>query len=836
MVDFSPLNTLRRVVGAVPAPDPTTLGRFQLRRLLGQGAQAKVWLGFDPRLEREVAIKVMLPLPEGGSGTVNQWLQEARSVSRLTHPNIVPVFEADVQDQQTYMVFEYVPGQTLAQQLTAQGPMPATQALAVMQDVLSALVAAHASGVVHRDLKPSNVLMDGSGRARVMDFGIAAHINVEQAGAAEVEVAGSPAYMAPEAVRGEAVTPLMDIYGAGLMLGELLRGKPLRTGRDLQSALYKAAHEPLQLPADLQQRLDDPMRAVLMRATAFEASQRYPNAQVFLEALRELTEKKRTAQIADVPTGGAKNSTLEFLLRRMRNKSDFPALSESVVRIQSMATSEKESVNSVTNEILKDVALTNKLLRLVNSAHYARGSSIGTVSRAVSLVGFNGIRNMALSLVLLEHMQDKHNAHLLKEEFVRGLMAGSIAAELGSTSAESEEAFIGALFQNLGRMLSQFYFPEEAASIRALVHDPRQPVSEETASTRVLGMSFEALGLGVSKAWGLPETLQHCIVKPAGDPPTQVLKDSRARLRWSARAANEMADAMLGADPRVVEAHLVQAGNRYGKVLGMSPEQVQAATVVARKKLNDLSHAMELSVRPESPASNLLKAAAQAAKASAVLLPDDHDTLHATELEATQVIDVSRANAVPTMPVTAIATVATTPKSGHITATLAAGIQDITNAMVEDFRLSDVLRMILEAMYRALDFHRVIFCMRDTKTDTLTGRFGLGPGVEGVVKSFSVPMNAPGLPDLFATICTKGADTLISDASDARIAQHLPTWYKKNYNAPTFLILPLLLKGRPFGMIYADKAEQGGLVLDEKELAMLRTLRNQAVMAFRQAG
>jgi hypothetical protein len=175
-------------------------------------------------------------------------------------------------------------------------------------------------------------------------------------------------------------------------------------------------------------------------------------------------------------------------------------------------------------------------------------------------------------------------------------------------------------------------------------------------------------------------------------------------------------------------------------------------------------------------------------------------------------------------------------KAEHVTQTLAAGIQDITNAMVEDFKLADVLRMILEAMYRALDFHRVIFCMRDPKTDTLTGRFGLGPGVEGVVKSFCVPMGGSGAPDLFATICNKGADTLISDASESRINQRLPAWYKKLYNAPTFLILPLQLKGRAFGMIYADKAELGGLQVDEKELAMLRTLRNQAVMAFRQAG
>jgi HD-like signal output (HDOD) protein len=213
-----------------------------------------------------------------------------------------------------------------------------------------------------------------------------------------------------------------------------------------------------------------------------------------LDALLKWSGAQRDAASEDAAAGAKQNSTLEFLLRRMRNKTDFPALSESIGKIQRMASSDTESISSVTNEILKDVALTNKLLRLVNSAHYARGDSIGTVSRAVVLVGFNGIRNMALSLVLLEHMQDKGNAHLLKEEFLRALMAGSIASQLGSTAKEGEEALIGALFQNLGRMLSQFYFPEEADSIRKLVASPREPISEE----RLPAASWAS----ASKRWG----------------------------------------------------------------------------------------------------------------------------------------------------------------------------------------------------------------------------------------------------------------------------------------------------------------------------------------------
>ena len=172
--------------------------------------------------------------------------------------------------------------------------------------------------------------------------------------------------------------------------------------------------------------------------------------------------------------------------------------------------------------------------------------------------------------------------------------------------------------------------------------------------------------------------------------------------------------------------------------------------------------------------------------------------------------------------------------SSHVSDTLSAGIQDITNAMVDDFKLTDVLRMILETMYRALDFEHVIFCMRDAKTEMMTGRFGLGANVELLAKSFKVPLKTA-TPDLFAMVCVKGADTMISDAAEARIAQRLPDWYRKNINAPTFLLLPLQIKGAPFGLIYADKSQQGTLNLTEKELALLRTLRNQAVMAFKQS-
>jgi serine/threonine protein kinase len=811
-----------------PEITPQRVSRFELRRMLGQGAQASVWLAFDPHLEREVAVKIMRRSGLGGIGEDAQWLHEARSVSRLTHPHIVPVFEADVHDGQPFLVFEYVAGHTLTEVLRAQGAYEPHKAVAIAADILSALQAAHEAGLVHRDLKPSNVLIDAAGRARVMDFGIAVKVN--DASHAN-RVVGTPGYLSPEAALGLSPTPAMDVFAAGLLLAELLAGQRVMVESDANRAVQRAINEDLTLPECTGTDVDDKLRAIVLRAMARDTATRYPSAAAFREALQAWAQP---AAAPGATSATSSSGTLDFLLRRMRHKSDFPALSDAVSRIQRVATSETESLNSLANEILKDVALTNKLLRVVNTASYrhAGGGSISTISRAAALVGFAGIRNMALSLVLLEHMQDKAHANVLKEEFLRSLLAGTLAGELSVSGRESEEAFIGSMFQNLGRLLSEFYFPDEARQVRSLLSRGLAPGeapragAEESASVQVLGLSYEALGVGVAKSWGLPDSLQRCMRKPAGDPPTRTPEVSAERLRWLAMAANDLTDTLLRADPAEASAALAHTAARYARVLGLTPKHIADVTAQARVKLADSARAMNLSVSSTSRAARLLAPVPGQGNTQTVgeVQIAGTDSLSPHALQAMQAASTEAFDATIAVP---------PPAAGPASDILAAGIQDITNSMVEDFKLNEVLRMILETMYRALGFRRVLFCLRDPKTDTLTGRFGLGDSAEAAAALFKVPLK--GSTDLFAAVCLKGADTLIRDATTPAMAARLPAWYTKTLNAPSFLLLPLLMKGAPFAMIYADQAEAGGIELAEKELSMLRTLRNQAVMAFKQA-
>jgi eukaryotic-like serine/threonine-protein kinase len=303
-------------------------------------------------------------------------------------------------------------------------------------------------------------------------------------------------------------------------------------------------------------------------------------------------------------------------------------------------------------------------------------------------------------------------------------------------------------------------------------------------------------------------------------PPLRAPVEPVQRLRWLAAAANEVSDILLRTPAAQVDAKVAQVAMAYTATLGVSLKEMQSATLLARQKFIDMATAMDVKVQPTSAAARLLKpppiAADGGQKDESPADSLDSLALHATALESPQSMPVKTAD------------------DRHVAEILAAGIQDITNAMVEDFKLTDVLRMILETMFRAMAFQRVVFCMRDPKTDALTGRFGLGKGIETLAKSFVISLKST-TPDLFSAVCQKGADTMISDAGEARIASRLPAWYLKSVDAPTFLLLPLTIKTKPFGLIYADKAEKGGMVLDDKELALLRTLRNQAVMAFRQS-
>ncbi|MFL6695546.1 MAG: protein kinase domain-containing protein [Vitreoscilla sp.] len=824
----------------MPTSSRRRVGRFELKGELGRGAQATVWLGYDPRLQREVAVKVINP--DADAASVAQWLDEARAVSRLAHPNIVPVFEADQDGSVSFMVFEYVTGQTLADLLKKRGKLPEREAAALMRDVLDAIATAHAQGIVHRDLKPSNILMDAQGRPRVMDFGIAARLSDKHDG----RIAGTPGYIAPEAIGGAAPHPLMDVFAAGMMLGQMICGRPMLQERDPYRALERIQKEDIVWPREMvdaktgKDATDDALRALVLRAVSRDPSHRPESAGAFRNALHEWLDP------APVGADGGDRATLEFLLRRMRHKSDFPALSDAVVRIQRVTQSEDASIAGVTDEIVRDVALTNKLLRMVNTAHFrnAGAGTIASVSRAVSLVGLAGIRTMALSLVLLEHMQDKAHVARLKEMFLMAMMTGTLCDELTPQAKAHDEPFLAGMMSQLGRMLTEFYFPEEASLIRRRVEPSWQrgewsQAIEDRAVAEVLGLSYEQLGVGVTKVWGLPDSLRRAIARPEGHPPTRAAESAPDRLRWCVQASSELALALMQAPTEAAAKKISTIGDRFSRALNLPKDQFETAVRSAQSHLQSMSNALGIDLKDDSKARRLLPQALVvptgninpatnvgspvAPGGAAGAKPGEDKKAAASESPGTVAAQADAA-AVP-------------PDSAARMLALEKGISSVTSSLAGDsFKLNEVLRTILQTMHDGLGFRCVLFGLRDPKSGMITGRFGLGAAASALSAQFRVDVNPNGPVDLLSVACRKAADTLISDASAENVRSRLPTWLQREADARSFVLLPMTMKSAPFALIYADCATPGGIVLGDRELSLLRTLRNQAVMAFKTAG
>ena len=800
---------------------PDRLGRFEIRRELGRGAQSVVYLGFDPHLQREVAIKT-LHLGGFGADAVAKsesarLMSEARAVSRLRHANIVPIFEAGEDNGDPYLVFEYVDGKSLDQLLRAEGAQGPVRAAELMLAVAGALVAAHAQGIIHRDLKPSNILIDQAGLPRVMDFGISVGVASSEAQEALVTLLGTPAYMAPEYVVSGLISPGCDVYAAGLILLELLTGRRAVEGKSVAEILKRVATLPLALPNDM--AIDERLASIILKACARDPGARFADAGQLQQALAAYLGADKAEPQAAGDWNDKKQSTLEFLLRRMRHKTDFPALSDSVAAINRLTASEKESINKLSNAILKDFGLTNKILRLVNSAYYRQvgGGNISTVSRAAIVLGFDAIRNIAITVMLFEHLQNKGNAAQLKEAFLRANFAGLLAREMtGHTMPrDGEEAFICSLFYGLGRLLAQYYFPEEMEEIIKVMQ--QKQCSDDAAAAKVLGISFEDLGVGIARNWGFPLPIVTSMRKlPPGPIKKPVVREETLHVMTG--FSNEMCEAIAGSSPDDRRKALARISERFANSLQFSEQQLQDTLEKSLADLTQVAGILRVNLK-QSPFVRQVKGwtgEAQAAAAAGSDLLDQTMVLGRDEQPPGGELGEEPAE-----------------QGADAQSILAAGIQDISNSLVEDFSLNDILRITLETMYRAMGFTRVILCLREAKGNQMIGRFGFGPDANEVAREFRFSLSFSA--DVFHAAISKGLDIFITDVSDPKIEGRIPDWYRKHVVAQTFVLFPLLIKGRPVALIYCDKERAGQIVIAEKELSLLKTLRNQALLAIKQA-
>ena len=800
---------------------PSSIDRFQIVRELGRGSQGVVYLATDPHLERQVAIKTLRTHLSMQSERRTRLMREARNVSKLQHPNIIPLYEAGEYEGLLYLVFEYVDGVSLRDQIKKNGPFVVHRAITMMSQILAGIASAHQERVVHRDLSPSNILIDKHEMPRIMDFGISVIVSDNKN--SEKDISGTPCYMSPEHFSKSPIGPKSDIFSLGLIFYELIVGRPAIEAENHIALMYKIANEPVMPPSLKNRTVDKKLDGIILKAVEKSLDLRYADA---LEMKKDLddylddTGNRETEQPAQSQT----HSTLEFLLRRMRQKSDFPTFSQHIAEINKKASVSRgnyASASDLANTVLKDYSLTNKLLRLVNSAFYGQfAGSVTTVSRAVVVLGFEQVKAAASSLMLFEHLKDKSQSMELKDTAISSFMSGMIAKDLANRVGmqETEEAFICSMLHNLGRHLTIFYFPEESRQINNLM--AQKGIDERAATRSVLGVSYEDLGIGVAKTWKFPDKIVASLRSlPKGK--AEKPKSEVDMLRNLASFSNELCHITSSPEDEEREKAMEALLKRFEGSFPDIKKQISKLLNSAKEKVEKYSGTLNINLKKSRFMSRVeVYSRSQEEDITAVKDIDSksEQKAHEEDMYDSENLEIRES-----------ALIADTPTDFQ--ALLINGIQDITNTLVGEYELNDVLTMVLETMYRGFGLNCALLFIMEANRNKMQARFGFGKNIKAAINNFSFEISKS--RDVFSLSITQGKDISIVNTNDLIIKKRIPEWFYRLASAQAFVLFPVSIDKTPFALFYMDRAQTGS-VIDEKHLNYVRTLRNQAVLAIKQ--
>ncbi len=274
-------------------------GRYEVGEIIGRGGMADVHVGIDSRLGRKVAIKLLRSSLASDPAFRMRFRQEAQAAARMAHPTIVRVFDAGedtfvgpggFESLAPFIVMEYVDGRML-KDIIREGPVAPAEAARIIEGVLTALEYSHRAGVVHRDIKPGNIMITTTGQVKVMDFGIARAVSDSSATVAQTSaILGTAQYFSPEQAKGESVDARTDLYSTGIVLFEMLTGRPPFRGDTAVAVAYQHVSEPPLEPSSLNSRVSPALDAVVLHALAKDRFDRYQSAAEFRADVRTAGE------------------------------------------------------------------------------------------------------------------------------------------------------------------------------------------------------------------------------------------------------------------------------------------------------------------------------------------------------------------------------------------------------------------------------------------------------------------------------------------------------------------------------------------------------------------
>lgn len=592
----------------VAKPPPTrAFGRFELRRLLGKSVRSMAWLAFDPRTQQDVMLTMPRTQP-ADEAALDAWKHEVERASRLDHPNLAHTIEIGVHEHWPYVSVDRALGETLSERLEAQRGQPAAEVVGWAIQLLEGLAFVHQAGMAHGDLQPHQVLVSDQGVVRVMGLAACGVTYVQDVGGRDAAVDANNLQAGRAAAR-------RDVLTAGLLLHLMLAGQPALDENDTAKVVDRLpplGRDIIRLPWTTPQPVEEGLRAIVNRATDRQERQRYHNARTMAAALEGWREA------ASNDNGGP----LALLIDRLRTVGHLPAAPGVGARVARLAVAEGQRTDEMAAQVLQDMALSFELLRHVNSAQVqgtqASGSApVLTLRRAIALVGLKGLRQAAAVLRPWPGPLSEEHAANLERLMDRVRLAAHAAQLLRPAGYDPEVVYLITVLQNLGRLLVQYHFPDEAEQIRDLMQtlpppSPGEPpqigMTEDAASFAVLGVDIDQLGAAVARHWGLNDEVLHMIRRlPPGKAVRGADSDGDA-LRATGSVANEAIDLLTSLPPTKVAAGLQALAQRAARVLETTPatlgDALQGARAMLKSGQVDPSRVTAAPVRPatSSPA------------------------------------------------------------------------------------------------------------------------------------------------------------------------------------------------------------------------------------------
>jgi HD-like signal output (HDOD) protein len=490
------------------------------------------------------------------------------------------------------------------------------------------------------------------------------------------------------------------------------------------------------------------------------------------------------------------------LLAKVSGDEEMFALGSSVARVVQMATSDDQGTHDLAYYVLSDPALTQRILRLSNTVSYrtASGMAVTTVTRAISLLGFDNVKTAALAMMLVDALGSSAHANSVRIELEASLCASLVGRELSHKSPfqGAEEAAIAALFKNLGPLLVASHEHDSYREIRKLVATGKH--SDNRAAQMVLGCSYDTLSEAVMAEWQMPDV----IVRAIAALPPGPLKPAANRLEWMRQvAAFGMEVARLvarEAEPAETEAAQVLVA-RYGKALSVDKDELDALFVTVRNEMDGLLESMNMA-RPR-----LEEEAAP-----------EPDGLPSVLLQATMVATADDARH-------------TSGKPKNAREQLLAGLQDVIQMRASGkARVNEVIFAVLETLYLSMGFRFATVVLRDPRSGQYRARVSFGD--DHAARRAGFVFQGESRRDLFHLAMENNADLMIADAATPKIRELLPSWHRALLpDAKSFIVLPLVVGNVQLGLFYGDRTRTAAEGVPADETSLIKALKTQVLAA-----